>query len=123
MIHRSSGVLLHISSLPGDYGIGSFGQEAVEFARQLHGCGFSFWQTLPFTTTDQYNSPYTSYSAFAGNPFFIDLPSLGRQGLLTDEELAEQQIYQNTIRLSIGTEHIDDILADLEAGFAAVRGK
>ena len=88
MIHRSSGVLLHISSLPGDYGIGSFGQEAVEFARQLHGCGFSFWQTLPFTTTDQYNSPYTSYSAFAGNPFFIDLPSLGRQGLLTDEELA-----------------------------------
>ena len=42
---------------------------------------------------------------------------------LTDEELAEQQIYQNTIRLSIGTEHIDDIIADLEAGFAAVRGE
>ena len=44
-------------------------------------------------------------------------------GMMTDEELAEQQIYQNTIRLSIGTEHIDDIIADLEAGFAAVRGE
>ena len=48
---------------------------------------------------------------------------LNHQLKVTDEELAEQQIYQNTIRLSIGTEHIDDIIADLEAGFAAVRGK
>ena len=50
-------------------------------------------------------------------------PASTTHSQLTDAELAEQQIYQNTIRLSIGTEHIDDILADLEAGFAAVRGK
>ena len=87
MINRSSGVLLHISSLPGEYGIGSFGKEAVEFARLLHDCGFSYWQTLPFLTIDQYNSPYASLSAFAGNPLFIDLPTLHKDGLLTREEL------------------------------------
>lgn len=87
MIPRSSGVLLHISSLPGEYGIGSFGKEAVAFAQLLHDTGFTYWQTLPFTTVDQYNSPYTSLSAFAGNMMFIDLPTLYEKGLLTKEEL------------------------------------
>lgn len=94
MINRSSGVLLHISSLPGEYGIGSFGKEAVAFAQLLHDCGFSYWQTLPFLTVDQYNSPYTSLSAFAGNPLFIDLPTLYKDGLLTREEL-EANKYPN----------------------------
>lgn len=87
MIPRSSGVLLHISSLPGEYGVGSFGKEAVSFAHLLHDCGFTYWQTLPFTTVDQYNSPYTSLSAFAGNMMFIDLPTLHKKGLLTEDEL------------------------------------
>lgn len=91
MINRSSGVLLHISSLPGEYGIGSFGKEAMEFARLLHNCGFSYWQTLPFLTIDQYNSPYASLSAFAGNPLFIDLPTLHKDGLLTEQELQENK--------------------------------
>lgn len=87
MIKRSSGVLLHISSLPGKYGIGSFGKEAIEFSKLLKEMGFSYWQTLPFGITDAYNSPYKSFSAFAGNPYFIDLSTLAEKGFLTEEEL------------------------------------
>ena len=84
---RGSGVLLHISSLPGEYSEGSFGEEAKRFVDFLSDCGFTYWQTLPFCMTDLFNSPYKSFSAFSGNPFFIDLPSLHREGLLTAEEL------------------------------------
>lgn len=91
MIKRSGGVLLHISSLPGKYGIGSFGKEAVKFSEKLKEMGFTYWQTLPFTTIDKHNSPYKSFSAFAGNPYFIDLPSLAEKGLLTEEELEESE--------------------------------
>ena len=84
---RQTGVLMHISSLYGDYSIGSFGKEAREFADLLAEAGFSVWQTLPFCMTDECNSPYKSYSAFGGNPFFIDLPTLCEKGLLTKEEL------------------------------------
>lgn len=94
MIKRSGGVLLHISSLPGKYGIGSFGKEAVNFSKFLKEGGFSFWQTLPFGTIDKCNSPYKSFSAFAGNPLFIDLPTLFEKGLLTEEELKENE-YEN----------------------------
>ena len=87
MKHRSSGLLMHIASLPGPGGIGSFGKEAVKFAEFLKSMGFTYWQTLPFGTTDQFNSPYTSFSAFAGNPYFIDLPTLKEDGLITAEEL------------------------------------
>ncbi len=79
---------MHISSLPGDYGCGSFGKEAYAFVDLLRGCGFSLWQTLPFGVPDSYGSPYKSYSAFAGNPWFIDLPALCAEGLLTEAELA-----------------------------------
>lgn len=84
---RASGVLMHISSLPGKYGIGSFGKEAVEFSKLLKEMGFSFWQTLPFGTIDDYNSPYKSFSAFAGNPLFIDVETLFKKQLITEEEL------------------------------------
>lgn len=67
---RSSGVLMHISSLPGDYSIGTFGKHAKAFVDFLSDCGFSYWQVLPFSMVDECNSPYKSYSAFAGNPFF-----------------------------------------------------
>ncbi len=85
---RSSGVLLHISSLWGDYGCGSFGKEAKLFVDFLKEGGFSYWQVLPFSIPDDVNSPYQSYSAFAGNPYFIDLPTLYGEGLITGEELA-----------------------------------
>lgn len=88
-MNRHSGVLMHISSLYGEYSVGSFGKEAKEFVDFLAECGFSYWQVLPFCMADECNSPYKSYSAFGGNPFFIDLPTLYRKGLLTEKELAE----------------------------------
>ena len=84
---RSSGVLMHVSSLWGDYSEGAFGNEALEWIDFLCDCGFSVWQTLPFCLPDEYNSPYKSFSAFSVNPNFIDLPTLKRQGLITEDEL------------------------------------
>lgn len=84
---RASGVLMHISTLYGEYGIGSFGKEAKEFVDFLCECGFSYWQVLPFCMVDECNSPYKSYSAFGGNPYFVDLESLFEKGLITKEEL------------------------------------
>ena len=84
---RKSGVLMHVSSLPGEYSIGSFGKEAKQFVDFLSDCGFSMWQVLPFCLVDECNSPYKSYSAFGGNPYFVDLPALFEQGLLTKDEL------------------------------------
>ncbi|MBR5500604.1 MAG: 4-alpha-glucanotransferase, partial [Clostridia bacterium] len=87
MLKRSSGVLMHISSLWGDYSEGSLGHEAKEWIDFLADNGFRYWQVLPFCVPDEYNSPYKSFSTFSVNPFFIDLTSLYRQGLLTQEEL------------------------------------
>lgn len=92
-MERAAGVLMHISSLYGKYGCGSFGKEAKAFADFLSDSGFTYWQVLPFGMVDECNSPYKSYSAFAGNPYFIDLPTLKEKGLITEEELfsAEQE--------------------------------
>ncbi len=86
-MERSSGILMHISSLYGDYGCGSFGKAAYEFIDFLEETGFTYWQVLPFCVPDSHNSPYMSYSSFGGNPNFIDLELLFEQGLLTKEEL------------------------------------
>ncbi len=84
---RSSGVLMHISSLYGDYSVGSFGKEALEFVDFLSKGGFTYWQVLPFCMTDECNSPYKSLSSFGANPMFIDLPTLYTDGLITKDEL------------------------------------
>lgn len=86
-MNRYSGVLMHVSSLPGDYSVGSFGKEARSFIDFLSESGFSIWQVLPFCMTDECNSPYKSFSSFGGNPYFIDLPTLKDEGLITDGEL------------------------------------
>ena len=70
---RSSGILLHISSLPSPYGIGDLGQAAREFIDFLVTAKQSYWQLLPISPTGYGDSPYQSASAFAGNPYFIDL--------------------------------------------------
>lgn len=93
-MERSSGVLMHISSLFGEYSAGSFGHAAAYFCDFLAECGFSYWQVLPFNVTDECNSPYKSFGAFSGNPYFIDLETLYRKGLVTEEELAASR--QNT---------------------------
>ena len=90
-MERKSGVLMHISSLYGDYSIGSFGDEAKRFVDFLADCGFSYWQVLPFCMTDEYNSPYKSFSAFGGNPYFVDLNKLYEKGLITKTELDENR--------------------------------
>ncbi|MBQ7935337.1 MAG: 4-alpha-glucanotransferase [Clostridia bacterium] len=87
MAQRRSGVLLHISSLPGPYGIGVFGKEALRFIDFLKAGGFRTWQVLPFTVPDECNSPYKSVSAFAGNPLFIDPEQLFEAELITASEL------------------------------------
>lgn len=85
---RSSGVLMPISALPGDYGIGTLGTEARAFVDLIQSMGCSYWQILPIGPVDDYFSPYKSTSAFAGNPFLIDLELLFQWGLLTADELA-----------------------------------
>lgn len=87
-IKRSSGVLLHVSSLHGEYSVGSFGRPALEFVDFLAEAGFGWWQVLPFCVPDACGSPYKSEASFAGNPAFIDLPLLAAEGLLTEGELA-----------------------------------
>ena len=84
---RKSGVLMNISSLPGPFGIGVFGEEARAFARKLKAMGFSYWQILPLGTLDRGNSPYCGDSAFAGNELYIDPRELRKEGLLTDGDV------------------------------------
>ena len=79
---RQSGILMHISSLPGPDGIGSMGKEAYEFADFLHAAGMSIWQVLPMGPTGYGESPYQSTSVFAGNPLLISLDRLKEEGLL-----------------------------------------
>lgn len=86
---RSSGVLLSVTSLPSDYGIGCFSQEAYDFVDWLVKAGQTYWQILPLVPTcygPSDDSPYQSYSAFAGNPYFICLDDLIKEGVLTKQE-------------------------------------
>ncbi len=84
---RKSGILMHITSLPGPYGVGTLGKSAYAFLEFLHKSGQQSWQMLPLTPTGYGDSPYQSCSAYAGNPYLIDLDTLVRQHLLTKEEL------------------------------------
>lgn len=83
---RAGGILLPISSLPSNYGIGCFSKSAYEFVDILERAGQKYWQILPLCPTGYGDSPYQSFSTFAGNPYFIDLESLIAEGILTKEE-------------------------------------
>lgn len=72
-MQRSAGILLPISSLPSPYGIGCFSQEAYDFVDWIKEAGQTYWQILPLGVTSYGDSPYQSFSAFAGNPYFISL--------------------------------------------------
>lgn len=89
---RGAGVLCHISSLPNKYGIGSLGDEAYEFARFLKECNVKYWQVLPTVQTGYGDSPYQSVCCISGNPYFIDIKGLWRDGLLDDEELLSAEM-------------------------------
>ena len=84
-MERASGILMPISSLPSKYGIGTLGKEAYAFADQLVAAKQKYWQILPLAVTSYGDSPYQSFSTYAGNPYFIDLELLIEEGLLTAE--------------------------------------
>lgn len=83
---RECGMLLPVASLPSKYGIGAFSKEAYEFVDTLKKAGQQYWQILPLGPTSYGDSPYQSFSAFAGNPYFIDLDELVKEKLLTEDE-------------------------------------
>lgn len=83
---RGSGILMHLSSLPSPYGIGTMGKTARDFADFLSDAGQSYWQLLPVCPTSYGDSPYQSFSAYAGNPYFLDMDELAAQNLLKKEE-------------------------------------
>ena len=83
---RRSGILMPIFSLPGKYGIGTFSKEAYAFVDFLKEADQKLWQILPLGPTGYGDSPYQSFSTFAGNPYFIDLDALVEEGLLTQAE-------------------------------------
>ncbi|MGL5435974.1 MAG: 4-alpha-glucanotransferase [Lachnospiraceae bacterium] len=85
---RASGILMPVSSIPSRYGIGCFSKEAYEFVDRLWEAGQKYWQLLPLGPTGYGDSPYQSFSTFAGNPYFVDLETLISDGLLTEEECA-----------------------------------
>lgn len=87
MLDRSSGILLPISSLPSRYGIGTLGREAYNFIDFLQSAGQKYWQILPIGPTSYGDSPYSSFSSYAGNPYFIDLEMLIEEGLLKVKDL------------------------------------
>lgn len=108
---RKCGMLLPVFSLPSPYGIGAFSKEAYAFVDALKLAGQSYWQILPLGPTGYGDSPYQSFSAFAGNPYFIDLETLTNEGLLTRTEcegadfgeerryIAYDKLYQNRFLL------------------------
>jgi len=94
---RSSGILLHPTSLPGAYGIGELGAEAHAFADFLHDAGQRIWQVLPLGPTGYGDSPYQCFSAFAGNPLLISMDELVERGYLERADLAERPAFAENI--------------------------
>lgn len=96
---RGAGVLMHIASLPGPFGIGVFGEEAINFARMLKEQGMKYWQVLPFSYPGMGDSPYQSFSAFAGNWLFIDPRYLMHLGLISSGEVVNSEYNVNKWRI------------------------
>lgn len=92
---RASGILLPIFSLPGKYGIGCFSKEAYNFIDFLADAKQKYWQILPLGPTSYGDSPYQSFSTFAGNPYFIDLDTLIARGLLDKSSVSKAKLYNN----------------------------
>ena len=100
---RCSGILMPLSSLPGGYGIGSMGAPARKFVDFLAAAGQTIWQILPVGPTGYADSPYQSCSAFAGNPYFIDLDALKEEGLLTAAQLKAEPWGDDPKQVDYGT--------------------
>lgn len=92
---RTAGILLPVTSLPSEYGIGTLGHAAFEFVDFLKKAGQTYWQILPVGPTGYGDSPYQSFSTFAGNPYFIDLVDLCEEGLLKKEDCEKADLYSD----------------------------
>lgn len=101
-MRRGAGVLMHISSLPGEFGIGTLGNEAYKFVDFIKKAGFTYWQILPLGHTGYGDSPYQCFTAFAGNPYFIDFNKLKDEGLLNEEEYKLETYTDNRERINYG---------------------
>ena len=111
MDKRAAGILMPITSLPSEYGIGCFSKSAYDFVDWLKEAGQSYWQILPLGPTSYGDSPYQSFSTFAGNPYFIDLEAFVKEGYLdksdcedcdwgTNESYVDyEKIYNSRFRL------------------------
>ncbi|ACO46669.1 4-alpha-glucanotransferase [Deinococcus deserti] len=104
-IPRSSGVLLHPTSLPGPYGIGELGTQARHFIDWLAAAGQHYWQVMPLGPTGYGDSPYQAFSAFAGNPYLIDLTTLREEGLLGDADFAALPAF-NPDKVDFGLQYV-----------------
>ncbi len=98
-MERGSGIIMHITSLPNKYGIGSFGEEAFKFVDFLKNAGQKHWQVLPLGPTGYGDSPYQCFSAFAGNPYFIGLDLLVKDGLLRLDDIENIDLGQEKERV------------------------
>ena len=119
---RESGILMPVSSLPGPYGIGCFGKAAFQFVDFLSAAGQTIWQLLPLSPTGYGDSPYQSCSAFAGNPYFIDLDALKADGLLTAAQLKAEPWGTDPLSVDYGTLYTSRYKV-LRAAYAAWREK
>lgn len=99
---RSAGILLHITSLPSPYGIGTLGKSAYEFVDFLKEAGQTYWQILPTNPTGFGNSPYQPLSSYAGNPYFIDLDMLVEDGLLKKKEITSIKWFKEETKVDFG---------------------
>ena len=122
IIMRESGILMPVSSLPGPYGIGCFGAEALKFVDFLAAAGQHIWQLLPLSPTGYGDSPYQSCSAFAGNPYFIDLDALKADGLLNAAQLKAEPWGTDPLSVDYGTLYTSRYKV-LRAAYAAWREK
>ena len=117
---RQSGILLHITSLPGPEGIGTMGKEAYQFADFLKAADMAIWQVLPISPTGYGESPYQSFSTYAGNPLLIDLALLVEEGLLKPEQQAAQPNRQDSVDYVAVIAHKEKRLRE---AFAAAQSK
>ena len=102
LLKRGAGILMPITSLPSPYGIGTLGKAAFRFADFVKETGGKYWQVLPIGPTSYGDSPYQSFSAFAGNPYFIDLDILVEEELLEQEELEEREWGEERTKVDYG---------------------
>lgn len=116
-MERSSGVLLHISSLPGDGGIGCLGKDAFQFVDFLAQAKQKIWQILPLGPVGYGNSPYQCYSAFAGNPMFIDVQQLVTDRLIPKGKITDQNFKDKKVEFERVEEWKTDLLKQAFTGF------